>query len=308
MTQSVERIASAAAGQGARVAMIGTLPDPHRRRPRPRRADRVGALPRPRGGPRAAQARPARGHRRPRAARRGAARHRRRGGQRRLPDPPARSRRPTSRASSTPPSSRPARRWPLRRTRRPSWASCSGTRRASRSSTRPSTAHAGRRGALAALAGRLRPRLGAARRPRAAPGERRPPRGRAARSPRPRTRSRSSAPAASPASAELRLHHGTTWPWNRAVYDPAEGGHLRIELRALPAGPSVIDMAANAAFLVGATLGLAQEEWMLPAMPFELARRNFYRPRARAWTPSCCGPRSTRPRRGRCRPPRSSSA
>ncbi|MEZ0285833.1 MAG: glutamate--cysteine ligase, partial [Thermoleophilia bacterium] len=80
-----------------------------------------------------------------------------------------------------------------------------------------------------------------------------------------------------PQLAELRLHHGTTWRWNRPVYDPAGGGHLRIELRALPAGPSVIDMAANAAFLIGATLGLADEEWMIPAMPFELARRNFYR-------------------------------
>ena len=80
-----------------------------------------------------------------------------------------------------------------------------------------------------------------------------------------------------PQLAELRLHQGTTWRWNRPVYDPAWGGHLRIELRALPAGPSVIDMAANAAFLLGATLGLADEEWMIPAMPFELARRNFYR-------------------------------
>jgi hypothetical protein len=80
-----------------------------------------------------------------------------------------------------------------------------------------------------------------------------------------------------PQLAELRLHHGTTWRWNRAVYDPAGGGHLRIELRALPAGPSVIDMTANAAFLIGATLGLAAEEWMIPAIPFILARRNFYR-------------------------------
>ncbi len=80
-----------------------------------------------------------------------------------------------------------------------------------------------------------------------------------------------------PELGELRLHHGTTWRWNRAVYDSSGGGHLRIELRALPAGPSVIDMAANAAFLIGATLGLAEEEWMIPAMPFALARRNFYR-------------------------------
>ncbi len=80
-----------------------------------------------------------------------------------------------------------------------------------------------------------------------------------------------------PQLAELRLHHGTTWRWNRAIYDPAGGGHLRIELRALPAGPSVLDMTANAAFLVGATLGLAEQEWMIPAIPFALARRNFYR-------------------------------
>jgi len=54
-----------------------------------------------------------------------------------------------------------------------------------------------------------------------------------------------------PALEELRLHQGTVWSWNRAVYDPAGGGHLRIEMRALPAGPTVVDMLANAAFLVG---------------------------------------------------------
>ena len=48
---------------------------------------------------------------------------------------------------------------------------------------------------------------------------------------------------------ELRLHQGTIWRWNRAIYDPAAGGHLRIEMRGLPAGPTVIDMMANAAFL-----------------------------------------------------------
>ncbi len=81
-----------------------------------------------------------------------------------------------------------------------------------------------------------------------------------------------------PQLGELRLHHGTVWRWNRAVYDPAAGGHLRIELRALPSGPSVADMVANAAFLLGLTLGLRDEtSWMLPALPFEHAHRNFYR-------------------------------
>jgi len=81
-----------------------------------------------------------------------------------------------------------------------------------------------------------------------------------------------------PKLEELRLHHGTVWRWNRAVYDPADGGHLRIELRALPSGPTVADMLANAAFALGLTLALRGEvDWMLPAFPFEHAHRNFYR-------------------------------
>ena len=80
-----------------------------------------------------------------------------------------------------------------------------------------------------------------------------------------------------PALEELRLHHGTVWHWNRAVYDPTGDGHLRIELRALPAGPSVIDMVANAAFLVGLTLALVPEVQRLQGgITFGQARRNFY--------------------------------
>jgi hypothetical protein len=80
-----------------------------------------------------------------------------------------------------------------------------------------------------------------------------------------------------PELAELRLHHGTVWRWNRAVYDPGDGGHLRIELRALPAGPSVRDTVANAAFIVGLTLGLAprMDEYSV-GLTFGHARRNFY--------------------------------
>jgi hypothetical protein len=81
-----------------------------------------------------------------------------------------------------------------------------------------------------------------------------------------------------PPLAELRLHHGTVWHWNRAVYDPTDGGHLRLELRALPAGPTLADMLANAAFLLGLTLDLAPEIGsVLPAFPFDCAERNFYR-------------------------------
>jgi hypothetical protein len=81
-----------------------------------------------------------------------------------------------------------------------------------------------------------------------------------------------------PALAELRLHHGTIWRWNRAVYDPAGGGHVRVEMRALPCGPTVADMAANAAFVVGLTLALAPRiDELLPGLTFGQARRNFYR-------------------------------
>jgi len=77
---------------------------------------------------------------------------------------------------------------------------------------------------------------------------------------------------------ELRLHQGTVWPWNRAIYDPSGKGHLRIELRALPAGPSACDMMANAALLIGLTEGLASQiERLIPAMPYRTLVYNFYR-------------------------------
>jgi hypothetical protein len=80
-----------------------------------------------------------------------------------------------------------------------------------------------------------------------------------------------------PSLRELRLHHGTVWRWNRAVYQPGDDAHLRIEMRALPAGPSMTDMRANVAFLVGLTMALApQMAWMARSMPFDYARRNFY--------------------------------
>lgn len=81
-----------------------------------------------------------------------------------------------------------------------------------------------------------------------------------------------------PELAELRLQQGTVWQWNRPVYDPGGDGHLRIELRALPSGPTPIDMAANAAYLIGLTTALRERmEVFLPAFPFRYAEFNFYR-------------------------------
>jgi gamma-glutamyl:cysteine ligase YbdK (ATP-grasp superfamily) len=76
---------------------------------------------------------------------------------------------------------------------------------------------------------------------------------------------------------ELHLHNSTVWKWNRPVYDAADGGHLRIEMRALPAGPTILDMMANAAFLYGLTAGLAAEcDQLLYRICFGQVRRNFY--------------------------------
>ena len=96
--------------------------------------------------------------------------------------------------------------------------------------------------------------------------------------PRPPAPGAGSAGRQAPPLDELRLHQGTVWRWNRAIYDPASGGHLRIEMRALPAGPTVIDMLANAAFLIGLSLWLAgQDPQWTYALPFERADHGFYR-------------------------------
>lgn len=81
-----------------------------------------------------------------------------------------------------------------------------------------------------------------------------------------------------PSLAELRLHQSTVWLWNRPIYDDVGGGQLRIEMRALPAGPTAVDMVANAAFLVGLAEGIRPRiNELLPALPFSMAEWNFYR-------------------------------
>jgi gamma-glutamyl:cysteine ligase YbdK (ATP-grasp superfamily) len=86
------------------------------------------------------------------------------------------------------------------------------------------------------------------------------------------------ASASPPRLRELRLHQGTVWRWNRAIYDPAEGGHLRVELRSLPSGPTVPDMVANAAFHIGLALDIAGSAavWR-EEIAFETVHADFYR-------------------------------
>ncbi|NGO14244.1 glutamate--cysteine ligase [Streptomyces sp. HC44] len=80
-----------------------------------------------------------------------------------------------------------------------------------------------------------------------------------------------------PRLAELVLHNGTVYRWNRPVYGIDDGvPHLRVENRVLPAGPTVTDVIANAAFYYGLVRALAEDArpvWT--RLPFEAAAANF---------------------------------
>ncbi len=80
-----------------------------------------------------------------------------------------------------------------------------------------------------------------------------------------------------PELAALQLHNSTIYRWNRPCYGTSQGrAHLRIECRALPAGPSPADEVANAAFWVGCVLGLAQEvDDVTEYLDFDAAKGNF---------------------------------
>ncbi len=80
-----------------------------------------------------------------------------------------------------------------------------------------------------------------------------------------------------PTLDELRLHNGTVYRWNRPVYDVVDGhAHLRVENRVLPAGPTVVDTMANAAFYYGAVRGLVESDRPLwSQMSFNAAAENL---------------------------------
>lgn len=81
-----------------------------------------------------------------------------------------------------------------------------------------------------------------------------------------------------PKLKSLQLHNGTVYRWNRAVYGIANGiPHLRIENRILPAGPSVVDEVANAAFWFGLVSGIANRGLdVTELITFDDARNNFF--------------------------------
>jgi hypothetical protein len=81
-----------------------------------------------------------------------------------------------------------------------------------------------------------------------------------------------------PRLPELTLHNGTIYRWNRPVYAVVDGKpHVRVENRVLPAGPTVADVMANAAFYFGLVRVLAEQDrpvWT--QMSFNAAEENFH--------------------------------
>lgn len=81
-----------------------------------------------------------------------------------------------------------------------------------------------------------------------------------------------------PQLSALRLHNGTIWRWNRPCYGVNEGiAHLRIENRVMPAGPSILDEMANAAFFFGLMTALPEAYGdVTRQMSFDEAKGNFF--------------------------------
>ncbi len=101
-----------------------------------------------------------------------------------------------------------------------------------------------------------------------------------------------------PRLAELRLHNGTVYRWNRPIYDVVrDQPHVRVENRILPAGPTMLDILANAAFYYGLIRMIAEEDRPCGrGCPFRRPRRTSTRARATASRPTSTGPASARSR------------
>ncbi len=80
-----------------------------------------------------------------------------------------------------------------------------------------------------------------------------------------------------PELAEMSLHNGTVYRWNRPVYAVVGGQpHLRVENRVLPGGPTVADVMANAALYYGLVRALAETQRPIwTQMSFATAAENL---------------------------------
>lgn len=77
----------------------------------------------------------------------------------------------------------------------------------------------------------------------------------------------------------LRLHGSTIYRWNRPIIGFDKGGipHLRIEYRHMPAGPTIQDMIANTALLMGSIFAVGNNSVPLEKeLDFGKIKSNFY--------------------------------
>ena len=76
----------------------------------------------------------------------------------------------------------------------------------------------------------------------------------------------------------FNLHNGTIWRWIRPILGKDKDGKhtLRLELRVLPSGPTLIDTEVNIWFFIGLIHGLVQSKINLKKIPFETLKDDFY--------------------------------
>jgi hypothetical protein len=76
----------------------------------------------------------------------------------------------------------------------------------------------------------------------------------------------------------FNLHNGTIWRWVRPILGQNSSGeyHLRLELRVVPSGPTLIDTVANLVFYIGLTEGLMACGNDLTQLEFNTLETDFY--------------------------------
>jgi len=76
----------------------------------------------------------------------------------------------------------------------------------------------------------------------------------------------------------FNLHNGTIWRWVRPILGQNSSGeyHLRLELRVVPSGPTLIDTVANLVFYIGLTEGLVGCGKDLTQLEFTALETDFY--------------------------------
>jgi gamma-glutamyl:cysteine ligase YbdK (ATP-grasp superfamily) len=77
----------------------------------------------------------------------------------------------------------------------------------------------------------------------------------------------------------FNLHNGTIWRWVRPILgvNSSSDYHLRLELRVVPSGPTLVDTMANTAFYLGLTEGLKRCSGSLRELDFSILESDFYR-------------------------------